>query len=123
ASAATLFAFLFAVDRLLRWVARRGYWGVAEPADVRALPLVMLMFSLGGLLASRVSAAFSRERERQADLYGLRLTEGPDAFARMLVKAARVNKSDPDPPRWIVLMGRSHPSTRERLEAIESGEW
>ncbi|MBK7858290.1 MAG: M48 family metalloprotease [Archangiaceae bacterium] len=118
ASAAALFAFLFAVDWLLRWVARRGFWGVTEPADIRALPLVLLVFGLCTAVAKPVSAAFSRERERQADQYGLTLTQHPDAFTSMLVKAARVNKMDPEPPWWVTLKGRTHPSIRERLDAV-----
>jgi STE24 endopeptidase len=122
-SAAALVLFLFAVDRLLKWVARRGLWGVTEPADLRALPLVMLVFSVATSAVKPLSAAFSRERERQADLYALRLTGAPDAFASMLRKAARVNKMDPDPPRWVVWKGRTHPSVGERLEAIARGDW
>lgn len=118
ASALTLVAFLFAIERMLRWVAKRRFWGVTEVADIRALPLIFLMFWLITTLATPVSAAFSRERERQADAYGLALTGDREAFASMLVKAARVNKMDPDPPRWIVLKGRTHPSIRERLEAL-----
>jgi len=34
------------------------------------------------------------------------------------VKAARVNKMDPDPPRWVTLKGRTHPSIQDRLDAI-----
>ncbi|MBL8955667.1 MAG: M48 family metalloprotease [Myxococcaceae bacterium] len=119
ASAVTLFLFLFAVDVLLRWVAKRGFWGVTERADIRALPLVFVMFWLGTTLATPVSAAFSRERERKADAFGLELTRDREAFVSMLTKAARVNKMDPDPPRWVVLKGRTHPTIRERLEAVE----
>jgi STE24 endopeptidase len=119
ASAFTLIAFLFGVDRLLRLVARKRWWGVEQPADIRSLPLVMTVFSLCAVIAAPISAAFSREREHQADVYALELTKNPEAFASMLVKAARVNKMDPDPPRWVTLKGRTHPSIRERLEAIE----
>lgn len=123
ASAVTLLLFLFGVDQLLRWVARRRFWGVTESPDIRALPVVMLAFGLCTSFAKPVSAAFSRERERQADLYGIRLTQNPEAFESMLVKAARVNKMDPDPPRWMTLKGRSHPTIRERIEAVERGDW
>lgn len=120
ASALTLLAFLFGVDRLLKLVARKRWWGVEQPADIRALPLVMTAFSICSLIAQPVSAAFSREREREADRYALRLTQNPEAFRSMLVKAARVNKMDPDPPRWAELKGRTHPSIRERIEAIDA---
>ena len=36
----------------------------------------------------------------------------------MLVKAARVNKMDPEPPRWIVIKGLSHPPIGERISDI-----
>ena len=65
-------------------------------------------------------AALSREREREADRYGLALTGDPGAFRRMLVKAARVNKMDPEPPRWVVLKGMSHPPIGERLAALDT---
>jgi STE24 endopeptidase len=120
ASAITLLLFLFGVDRLLRWIARRGFWGVTETADIRALPVVLLVFALCSTVAKPVSAAFSRERERAADLYGLELTRNPDAFASMLVKAARVNKMDPDPPLWVTLKSRSQPTIRQRLDFVEA---
>lgn len=120
ASAAALLLFLYFVDRILRWVAKRGFWGVTEPADIRALPVVLLVFSLCSTVAKPVSAAFSRERERAADLYGLQLTQNPEAFASMLVKAARVNKMDPDPPLWVTLKSRSHPTIRQRLDFVEA---
>ncbi|MET0403246.1 MAG: peptidase M48, partial [Cystobacter sp.] len=52
------------------------------------------------------------------DRYALALTQDPAAFRRMLVKAARVNKMDPDPPRWGGIKGHSHPPVSERLAAI-----
>jgi STE24 endopeptidase len=38
----------------------------------------------------------------------------------MLVKAARVNKMDPDPPLWVTLKSRSHPTIRQRLDFVET---
>lgn len=120
ASALTLIAFLFGVDRLMRLAARRGWWGMTEPADIRVLPLVFVVFSLATTFVKPVAAVVSRARETSADLYGLELTKNAEAFSMMLVKAARVNKMDPDPPRWVVWKGRSHPSIRERLETVEA---
>ena len=69
-------------------------------------------------LAGRAGFSREGERERAADRYALELTQDPAAFRRMLVKAARVNKMDPEPPRWAVLKGYSHPPLGERLAAI-----
>ncbi|WP_163995419.1 M48 family metalloprotease [Pyxidicoccus caerfyrddinensis] len=110
-----LIALLFAIDRILRLSARRGWFGTTRFADIRTLPLISLLVIVVILLGNPISAAFSREREREADRYALRLTGDAESFRRMLVKAARVNKMDPEPPRWVVLKGMSHPPIGERL--------
>ncbi|MBU8896025.1 peptidase M48 [Corallococcus sp. H22C18031201] len=118
ASSLALLALLFAIDRLLRLAQARAWWGATRFADIRTLPLISLLLFFVIILSSPLSGAFSREREREADRYGLRLTGDPQAFRRMLVKAARVNKMDPEPPRWVVLKGMSHPPIGERIADI-----
>jgi STE24 endopeptidase len=117
ASTLALFAFLFVVDRLLRLTHRKGWFGVTEVSDIRALPLILTVFGVIQLFAIPISGYFSREREREADRFALALTHNPEAFQRMLKVACRVNKMDPDPPWWKVLRGQSHPSIRERFES------
>jgi len=118
ASSLMLLALLFTIDRLLRVSAARGWFGTTRFADIRTLPLLSLLVFFVFLLGSPVAGAFSREREREADRYALRLTGDVESFRRMLVKAARVNKMDPEPPRWVVLKGMSHPPIGERLAAL-----
>jgi STE24 endopeptidase len=118
ASSLMLLALLFAIDRLLRVSAARGWFGTTRFADIRTLPLLSLLVFFVFLLGRPVAGAFSREREREADRYALRLTGDVESFRRMLVKAARVNKMDPEPPRWVVLKGMSHPPIGERLAAL-----
>ncbi len=118
ASSLALVALLFVIDRLLRQAAARGWFGTTRFADIRTLPLLWLLIFLIFSLSGPVSAAFSRERELEADRYALRLTQDPTAFRRMLVKATRVNKMDPEPPRWLVLKGYTHPPMGERLAAL-----
>ncbi len=123
AAALALLAFLFGIDRLFRRAARSGWLGTHRFADIRTLPLVALVFYLAAGVTGPVAAAFSRGRELEADAFALRLTGDPGAFRRMLVKAARVNKMDPNPPRWVVLKGWSHPPIGERLAAVDRGDW
>ncbi|MFP2957073.1 M48 family metalloprotease [Myxococcus sp. 1LA] len=118
ASSVALVALLFALDRLLRLSASRGWFGATRFADIRNLPLISLLFFLLMLSARPISGAFSREREYEADRYALRLTGDVASFRRMLVKAARVNKMDPEPPRWVVLRGMSHPPIGERIASL-----
>lgn len=117
-SALALLLFLLLIETVFRQVAKRGFWGVKERADVRALPLVFAIFWLVTLSASPISGAFSRARELEADQFGVKLTGDPEPFRQMLIKIARVNKMDPDPPQWIVWKSWSHPPIRERLDAI-----
>ncbi|RKG83736.1 M48 family metalloprotease [Corallococcus terminator] len=119
ASSLALVALLFLIDQVQRLSARRGWWGVQRTGDIRTLPLVSFLVFLLFNLAAPISGALSREREREADRYGLRLTGDREAFRRMLVKAARVNKMDPNPPRWLVLRGMSHPPMGERISALD----
>lgn len=123
ASSLALILFLYGVERLFRRVAAKRWWGVEERADVRALPLVLFVFWLVTQFLNPISTWFSREKELAADRFGVALTKDPDAFIRMLAKAARVNKMDPTPPRWVVVRGWSHPPVQERIEAIERGAW
>jgi STE24 endopeptidase len=114
-----LLGFLFAIEQLFRLSARRRWWGIAHRADVRAIPLILFVFFLCQLVANPISGAVGRNRELAADRYALSLTRDPETFRSMLMKAARVNKMDPDPPDWVVLRGWSHPPIRQRIEAIK----
>jgi STE24 endopeptidase len=118
ASTFSLLAFLYAIEVLFRLASKRGWWGIQARADVRTLPLVFFLFWIATWIISPISGAFSRTRELEADQFGIQLTGDVPAFRQMLIKVARVNKMDPDPPRWIVLKGWSHPPIRERLAAI-----
>jgi STE24 endopeptidase len=120
AASVALVALLFVMDQLLRHAAARGWFGATRFADIRTLPLLWLLIFLVFSLSGPISAAFSRERELEADRYALQLTQDPTAFRRMLVKATRVNKMDPEPPRWLVLKGYTHPPMGERLAALPS---
>jgi STE24 endopeptidase len=119
ASAAVLLAFLGLLERLFRRSAARRWFGIEARADVRTLPVVALLFTVAMLVSEPVSAAVSREREYAADRYAVALTKDVAAFRSMLRKAARVNKMDPSPPRWVVLRGWSHPPIMDRLAALE----
>lgn len=114
-----LIAFLFLVDRLFALAARRGWLGIREIGDVRALPFLSLLFFGLQLLTTPISAAYSRHREQEADRFALEQTHDVDAFESLIIRAARINKSDPDPPAWYVWRLSAHPPVRDRLEWAE----
>jgi STE24 endopeptidase len=111
-------ALLYLIHRLLQRAAARSWFGTSRFADVRTLPFLYLFLYGLFLLSSPISGAFSRERERAADQYAIRLTGDREGFRSMLVKATRLNKMDPEPPRWVVLKGQSHPPMAERIATM-----
>jgi STE24 endopeptidase len=101
------------VDVVLRTLSEGlGYAGFYDPA---ALPLLLLVLGLFGLLMSPAQNAVSRFFERQCDTYALRRTGHAQAYRSAFVKLARVNKSDPDPHPLVAWLFYDHPPIRQRL--------
>ena len=117
-SVLALILLLWGADRVMRRSAERGWFSTSNFGDIRTLPLLLFLFWVVSTPVSIAGKAISRERELAADRYAVALTGAPGTFRDMLVKVARVNKMDPDPPRWIVLWSYSHPPLRERLAAL-----
>ena len=119
ASVLALTLFLGLIEVLLRAAAARGWWGVGARGDIRVLPLILAVFWLGSMLVAPVAGALQRARELEADRYGVALTGDAAAFRGLFEKVTRINKLDPEPPRWVVLKGWSHPPVSERLAQLD----
>lgn len=106
------------VDVVLRWMAPQlGYRDLHDPA---ALPLLLLVLALFGLLLSPAQNALSRFFEHQCDRYALDRTRNTSAYRSAFTKLARLNKSDPDPHPLVVWLFYDHPAIRARLRTAES---
>jgi STE24 endopeptidase len=104
---------LWQVDTILRAAAPGlGYAGFDDPA---ALPLVLLVLSLFGLVFTPLQNAVSRFFERQCDRYALERTRLGNAYRSAFAKLARLNKADPDPHPLVVWLFYDHPPIRQRL--------
>jgi STE24 endopeptidase len=93
-----------------------GYTGLADPA---ALPLLVLVLGLFGLALSPVQNALSRHFETQCDSYALQRTGNPSVYRSAFIKLARINKADPDPHPLVAWLFYDHPPIRERLALAE----
>ena len=93
-----------------------GYRSYSDPA---ALPLLLLVLTVFGLVLSPAQNALSRFFERQCDRYALDRTKMPLAYRSAFVKLARINKSDPDPNPLVAWLFYDHPPIRERLAMAE----
>jgi STE24 endopeptidase len=112
-------AGLYLADVVLRHAAPAlGYTSFDDPA---ALPLLLLVLTLFGLLLAPPQNALSRFFERQCDQYALDRTGKVEAYRSAFTRLARMNKSDPDPNRFVVWLLYDHPPIRERLAMAAHG--
>jgi STE24 endopeptidase len=112
-SSLTTLVGLFLVSLVLQRTARA--LGFNGPADIGALPLLVLTFGVFGLITLPLNNAYSRWREVRADAYALDSTQNPAAFSAAMTRLANQNLSDADPQPWVVFLMYSHPPIRQRL--------
>jgi STE24 endopeptidase len=106
-------ATFWIADHALRaGAARGGFAGVADPAG---LPWLALVLGALGLVATPLVNAFSRHVERQADDYALALTRDPAGFIAALERLAALNLAErrPHPLKEALLF--SHPALDRRI--------
>jgi STE24 endopeptidase len=89
-----------------------GFTGVSDAA---ALPLLILVFGLVGLVVTPLTAFFTRTIEFQADLFAIKLTSDPGSFISAMVKLTDQNLAEGEPPRWVETLLDDHPSYRQRV--------
>jgi STE24 endopeptidase len=111
------------VDLVLRHTAAAlGYPAAPLPPfqDPAALPLLLLVLTVFGLVLSPLQNAVSRFFERQCDRYALERTRLRDAYRSAFTKLARLNKADPDPHPLVVWLFEDHPPIRQRLALADA---
>ena len=116
-STATTFVGLWLADKVLR--AGMDRFGFTAISDLGAFPLLALCLFVFGLVAMPVNNAFSRWRERLADLEALALTKNPDGFIRAMRKLADQNLADLAPHPAIEYLLHDHPSLARRISWAE----
>lgn len=117
-------ALLWLGSRLLAFAIRRwgGLWGIREPGQAAALPLVLLLLSVLSFASLPVSNAVSRQAESAADRYAERLIGHSASAVSMQQKLAKATLDEVDPP-WLVRLFRStHPSAMERIADAQAFE-
>ena len=106
----------------LAWLSTRsGLWswaGASGIADLRALPLLMLITVMVAVLLLPVQSALSRSFEAHADRIAIDLTEDPDAAVRAFRRLALNNIADLRPPGIAVWTLFSHPPIADRIRSI-----
>jgi STE24 endopeptidase len=103
-------------DRLLAaWVESvQGVFAYPQ-LPVFALPMLMLLLMLFGVVVGPLQNAISRYYERQCDRYALDRTRLRAAYISAFRKLARLNKEDPEPSRMAIVLFYSHPPIAQRV--------
>ena len=110
AAAAVLAAVvLFDLDPVRRLL------GVTRLGDPLAVPGLLLLAALGGLLAAPVTSAVSRWAEARADWVSLEVTRDPATAVALERRLALENRADLRPNPLLLAMFASHPSTMARI--------
>lgn len=95
--------------------------GFASPADIAAVPLLMLWIAIFGLFSRPLQTGYSRRLEKQADLFILDKVEKPEILASALTKLADRNLSDPNPSRLVEALFYTHPPIAKRIAYLRTG--
>jgi STE24 endopeptidase len=115
--AGLVFGTLYLIHRVLVWATPRyGFEGLADFAN---LPLVLIVSALFSLLLLPAANAYSRWRERLADVFALRATRNPAAFASAMRKLAEQNLIEPKPHPVVEWLLYSHPPVHKRIAFAE----
>ena len=108
---------LFVASRVLDALAHRG--PLEGPADIAALPVLVLSLGLYGLITLPLGNAYSRWRETLADRAALRTTGLVGPFIGAMQRLASLNLANPTPHPLVEAVSYSHPSIARRIESAK----
>ena len=97
---------------LQRWGEK---WKIRGIGDTAVLPLVVLIVSILGFVATPILNTQTRTQEGEADMYGLNASRQPDGFAQAAIHLGEYRKMNPGPVEEFIFF--DHPSGRTRITA------
>lgn len=110
----TLFLIALLYKNSLSW------FGFTNITQVSALPLLALWSMLIGIIQTPLGNILSRKFEYQADEYAIFETKNPFAFKKTLEKLTEQNLGDKEPHPFVEWFFYSHPSIKNRINAVDS---
>jgi len=110
----TLFVIAFLYQNSLGW------FGFSAITQVAALPLLVLWSMLIGVIQSPLGNILSRKFEYEADEYAVKETGNREAFVNTLEKLTDQNLGDREPHPFVEWFFYSHPSIKNRINAINN---
>ena len=110
----TLFLIALLYKNSLSW------FGFTNITQVSALPLLALWSMLIGIIQTPLGNILSRKFEYEADEYAIFETKNPFAFKKTLEKLTEQNLGDKEPHPFVEWFFYSHPSIKNRINAVDS---
>ena len=115
---------LYLAYRLLNWSISK--WGielkVGDAADIRSLPLILMILSILMFISSPISNLVARYEESSADRYAINMTKDPEAAITSFQELTRSGLSEVKPPFLVKIFRYTHPSMLERISMVEDYE-
>ena len=122
ATAVGLLIGLYLLYRIANWAFPRFQqrWRMRELSDWCALVMLVLIFSIMGIISAPIGNGFSRQLEHNADIYGLEVTHGINAnpqesAAHAFQVLGELSLSYPYPNDFLVFWYADHPPIRDRV--------
>jgi STE24 endopeptidase len=99
----------------LQWSLQRWgeKWQIRGIGDTAVLPLVILVFSIMGFVATPLFNTHIRTTEHEADMFGLNAARQPDGFAQAAIHLGEYRKMHPGPVEEYIFF--DHPSGYNRI--------
>ena len=88
--------------------------------QIAALPLLSLWAMIIGLIQSPIGNILSRKYEYEADRYAIESTQKPESFINTLNKLTDQNLGDREPHPFVEWFFYSHPSIKNRINAVRN---
>lgn len=109
---------LYAVHASAGWLIAkfRHRFGFDEVSDVASYPLLLLVYTVVGLLVTPGIYALTRHNEHEADRFALELTRDNRSGATAFAKLQEENLGVPYPGMLYRIFRASHPALGERIE-------
>ncbi len=116
-NAVVVLAGFFVMDKLLK--NSLPLLGLHRIDDIAFFPMIVITFSILGLMMMPLTNGYSRWIERKADQFSLTLTQKPEDFISMIRKLGEMNLAEFKPSWLNEMIFYDHPPIAERIRFAE----
>lgn len=116
------FVALFIIHLLMEWALKKDRLKDDKHQMTVILTLFLLFSSIVTFISDPISNTISRQAEKRADLYAVKLTKDPEAGITAFQKLTENSLTQVNPPFIVKFLRYDHPTMLERLKYLEDAE-